>query len=49
MENKVELKETDIEFRACCYFDDIIKDRDSDLVDILLDEKIYENILVSGI
>ena len=44
MESKNELKEIDIKNRACYYFDDIITDHYS--VDILLNKKIYENILV---
>ena len=39
-----ELKEIDIKNLACYHFDDIIKDRDSYLVDILLVEKLYEYI-----
>ena len=52
MESKDELKEIDIKNRTCYYFDDIIRfwDRDVDLSDILLDEKLYkqkyENILI---
>ena len=38
MESKDELKEIDINNRTNYYFDDIIKDRDTYLVDILLDE-----------
>ena len=49
MEIKDELKETDIKNRACYYFDDIIKERDTYLVDILLYEKLYENISVYNI
>ena len=30
----------------CYYFDDIIKIKDFDFIDILLDEKSYENILI---
>ena len=41
------LKELDIKNRACYYFDDLIKfwDRDIDFSDILLDEKLYEEII----
>ena len=52
MESKDELKEIDIKNRTCYYFDDIIRfwDRDIDLSDILLGEKLYkqkyENILI---
>ena len=42
MESKDELKSIDIKNCTCYYFDDIIKDKDSDSVDILLDEKSYE-------
>ena len=40
MENKVELKETDIENRACYYLDDIIRAFDIDFDNVLLDEKL---------
>ena len=43
---KDELKETDIKNRKCYYFDDIITNTDIYSADILLDEKIYENISV---
>ena len=55
MESKDELKETDIKNRTCHYSDDIIRfwDRDIDLSDILLDEKLYkeqyENTLIYDI
>ena len=52
MESKNELKEIDIKNRTCYYFDDIITDRDTYSVDILLDKKLYEtyeNILVYSI
>ena len=49
MESKDELKQIDIKNCACYYFDDIIKDRDTYLVDILLVEKLYENISVYDI
>ena len=35
--------------KTCCYFDDIIKDRDIHFVDILLDEKKYENVSVNNV
>ena len=44
IKRKNELKEIDIKNRPCYYFDDIITDRYIYSVDILLDEKIYENI-----
>ena len=40
------VKEIDNKNRACYYFDDIIKDIDINFSDILLDEKLYENISV---
>ena len=40
---KNELKEIDIKNRTCYYFDDIITNRDIYSVDILSDEKIYED------
>ena len=46
---KDELKEIDIKNRTCYYFDDIITNRVIYSVDILLDEKIYENISVYNI
>ena len=52
MASKDELKEIDIKNRTCYYFDDIIRfwDRDIDFIDILLDEKLYQekykNILI---
>ena len=44
MENN-EIKIVCIKNRTCCYFDDIIKLEDFDL-DILIDEKSHENILL---
>ena len=44
MENNDELKEIDIENRPCYYFDDIMRARDFDFGNILLDEKSYENL-----
>ena len=49
MESKDELKETDIKNCASYYFDDIMKARDIDPWNILLDEKIYKNILIYSI
>ena len=49
MKSKNELKEIDIKNRAFYYFDDKITDRDIYSVDILLDEKMYENISVYDI
>ena len=44
MERKDKLKETDIKNCRCYYFDDIIDDVDIYFSDILLDEKLSENI-----
>ena len=49
MERKDEFKETDIKNPTCYYFDYIITNRDIYSVDVLLDEKIYENISVYDI
>ena len=46
MESKGKLKEIYIKSRTCYYFDNIITDRDIYSVDILLGEKLYENISV---
>ena len=42
MASKNELKKIDIKNRACYYFDDIIKIKDIDFDNILLDKKSYE-------
>ena len=49
MVSKDESKEIDIKDYACYYFDDVIKDIDINFSDILLDEKLYENISAYGI
>ena len=49
MESNDALKEIDIKNRRCYYFDDIIKIKEFDLDNILIDEKSYENILVLNI
>ena len=46
MESKDELKEIDIKNYACHHFDDAIKDIDINFSNILLDEKLCENISV---
>ena len=46
MEGKDELKEIDIKNREYYYFDDIIKDIDINFSNNLLDEKLYETILL---
>ena len=46
MDSNDELKEIDIENRACYYFDDIIKIECFNHDIILIDEKSYENIFV---
>ena len=43
------LKEINIKNRGCYYFSDIIKIGNSDIDNILLDEKLYENIWVYDI
>ena len=43
------LKEVDIEYRRCYYFDDITKIEGFDFDNILIDEKSYENILIYDI
>ena len=48
-ESKDKLKKNDIKNRTCFYFDDIMKDIDINFSDILLDEKLYENISVYNI
>ena len=49
MESRYELKETDFKNCTCYHFDDIIKDVDIYLRDILLDQKLYQNISVYDI
>ena len=49
MENKDELKKIDIKNCTCYYFDDTMKAIDSYLGNILLDEKMYKNILIYGL
>ena len=46
MESKDELKEIDIKNLTCYYFDDIMKARDIESENNLLDEKIHKNILI---
>ena len=46
MESNDELKEIDINNRAYCYFDDIIKIEDFDFDNILVNKKSYKDILV---
>ena len=48
-ESKDKLKKNDIKNCTCFYFDDIMKDIDINFSDILLDEKLYENISVYNI
>ena len=45
MESKNELKEIDIKNCTCYYFDDIIKAIDINFNDMLLDEKLYKEIM----
>ena len=49
MESKDELKEIDIKNRTCYYFNDIMKTIDINSSNILLDKKIYKNILIYDI
>ena len=49
MESKNELKETNIKDHTCDHFDDISKIEDFDLGNILIDEKLHENILICNI
>ena len=49
MESNEDLIQINIENRTSYYFDDIIKIKDSDLDNILIDEKSYENILIYNI
>ena len=42
---KEKLKELDTKSPTCYYFDDMIRIKDFDLDNILIDEKPYENIL----
>ena len=49
MDGNDELKEIDIKNCMCYYFDDIIRIEDFNLYNILIDEKLYENILVYNI
>ena len=44
-----ELKEIDIKNRFCYYFDDIINGTKINFINILLEKKLYENILVYNI
>ena len=46
MESNNKLKEIDIKNRTCYYFDDIIKIKDFDFNNVLINEKSLENILV---
>ena len=49
MECKDELKEIDIKNCTYYFFDDIMRNRDIDFKNILLDEKSYKNILIYDI
>ena len=44
-----ELKKARIKYRMCYYFDDKIKLEDFDINNILMDEKLYEKILIYDI
>ena len=49
MASKNELKEIDIKNCVCCYFGDIINGTKIDFSNILLGQKLYENISVYNI
>ena len=49
MENNDKFKEIDIKNRTCYYLEDIIKNEEFDIDNILIDEKFYKNILVYNI
>ena len=49
MDSCDELKEIDIKSRTYYYIDDMIKIQDFNLDNILIDEKLYENILVYNV
>ena len=49
MASNGKLKDIDIKNRTCYYFDDVIKINDFNLDNILIDEKLYKNILVYNI
>ena len=49
MKSKSELKENNIKNCACYYFDDIVNGTDINFNDILLDEKLNENISIYDI
>ena len=49
MESNEEFLKIDIKNHMCYYFDDIIRDFDINFSDILLNEKLYENISVYDI
>ena len=48
MENSA-FKQVCIKNRACYYFDDILKLEDFDIINILIDEKSHENILIYNV
>ena len=49
MESNDKWKEVNIKNRTCYYFDGMMKFEDFDLDNTLIDEKLYENILVYNI
>ena len=49
VKSKSEVKEINIKNSTCYYFEDIVTDRDIYSIDVLLYEKIYENISVYDI
>ena len=46
MDSKNELQKIDIKNRTCYYFNDIIKIEDFNFDNILIDEKLYEKIII---
>ena len=49
MESNDKLKEINIKNRTCYYFDDKIKIGDIDFDNFIMDEKLYDDILIYGI
>ena len=49
MVSKDELKEIGFKNRTCYYSDDVIKARDINSINILLEEKIYRNVLIDDV
>ena len=45
MESNDKLKEVDIKYHTCYYFDEMSRIEDFDFNSILIDERLYKNIL----